>query len=264
MLVICAGMLRSGSTWQYQVACELVRGAGRTARPLGYLEGPRLAEFLAAPVDPNTCYLYKTHPPDPVHLSLDPASVRVLYSYRDLRDVAYSMAHKLGGSGNLNEVRELRILQQVIKADAFWRAMQNVSEQRYETWVVDNLPFVRLIAEALRTTLPETTLTEVADSFALHRNRARAESLAVSLASQGVDLSDRVNALSHDPLSLLHWNHIRGGVVGGWRAVATPDDKAYLAACCGDWLVANNYEPDRLWAGEIGIDTASTGRRNVR
>jgi len=57
MLIVCAGMYRSGSTWQYQVATEMVRRSGRPAVTAGFLEGPRLAEFLAKPRDPATCYL---------------------------------------------------------------------------------------------------------------------------------------------------------------------------------------------------------------
>ena len=251
MLIVCAGMFRSGSTWQYQVACELVRRAGRPATPLGFLEGVPLAAFLDGPRDPAVCYLYKTHAPDPVHRLLPPAEFRVLYSYRDLRDVAYSMAHKFAADF-WETVRDKQIIDVCLAADAFWRAIPGAFVQRYESWAGDGLPFVRNIAAHLAIDLPDADLAAVAAEFALDRNQARTADLAERLTADGVDLADRANALRHDPASLLHWNHIRNGTVGGWRAAATPDERVFLAAACGDWLVANGYEPDRSWADRAG------------
>jgi hypothetical protein len=251
MIVVCAGMFRSGSTWQYQVACELLSRYGRPVQRLGFLEGAPLAEFLAGPVDPGIWYVYKTHPPDPIHRLLQPASVRTFYSYRDLRDVVYSMAHKLGGLSFWEVAQDRRFLAQCIEADAFWRAMPNVSGQRYEDWVEDLTPFVRQIADALEVELPDAALAEVANEFSLSRNRERSAAVATRLAEEGVDLSDRANAFLHDPETLLHWNHFRGGRVGGWRELATPDEKAYLAVSCGEWLVARGYERDHTWASEV-------------
>jgi hypothetical protein len=249
MLVICAGLWRSGSTWQYQVACELVRQAGWNFQPMGYLQREQLADFLSSSLDPDTCYLYKTHPPDPIHLSLKSALVVTLYSFRDLRDIAYSMTHKLQSTFQ-KTVREGPIIEWCIAADSFWSQRPGVVEQRYEDWVLDNTPFVRSIAVTLGIDLAETVLEQIVDEFGLQRNKARTAKLAASLSKKGIDLSERRNALLNDPDSLLHWNHIRNGDVGGWKSIALPEEKAYLAEKCGNWLIARGYEFDLLWATE--------------
>lgn len=247
MLVVCAGMFRSGSTWQYQVACELASRSGRTVHPCGFLSGDTLAAFLAAPRDPNAWHLYKTHYPDPIHTALDLAETRVLYSYRDLRDVAYSMAHKTAGTF-ARTVIEGRMLAECITADAFWSAFPGAFTMRYEEWVRDNGRFVRGIAAALGMGTSQETADEVAGLFRFDRNRDRTARLAARLAGEGVDLSDPANALRYDADSLLHWNHLRTGGVGGWRQVATAEERAVLLAECGQWLVARGYESDSSWA----------------
>ena len=246
MIIVCAGMFRSGSTWQYQVACELVRRAGYSAKPLGFLNGSELAKFLVNPRDAETYYLYKTHAPDPIHLTLAPTEFGVLYSFRDLRDVAYSMAHKLG-IDFWKVVRDHGIIDLCIAADGFWKAMPGVLTQRYESWVSDNFQFVRKIAAHIGTNLSDSDLAAVAEEFDLGRNRTRTDSLAKQLQAEGVDLSLEENATRYDSNSLLHWNHIRTGSVGQWQSVAAPDELEYLSVACSDWLVAQGYEPNRMW-----------------
>ena len=243
MIVSCAGMYRSGSTWQYQVACELVRCAGRTHQKLGFLQGEPLVEFFGGPRDPQVCYLYKTHSPDPAHLTLSPDEVRTLYSYRDLRDVAWSMAYKIRESFD-EAIRRTNFLGECIASDAFWRSMPNVYVQRYETWLGDNLSAVRGIAAHLGVGLPEAILSAIADEFDLDRNRSRTDGFSRRMTAEGVNLYERDNRLLCDPESLLHWNHLRSGAVGQWRTLSTVEDRAFLASACGDWLAANGYEPD--------------------
>ncbi len=262
MLVICAGLWRSGSTWQYQIACELVRQAGWKFKPMGYLQREQLADFLTGSLDPNMCYLYKTHPPDPIHLSLKSERVVTLYSFRDLRDVAYSMTYKLQSTFQKTVING-PIIEWCISADAFWRERPGVVIQRYEDWILNNAPFVRLIATALGINLSETVLAGIVDEFGLQRNRYRTADLTAHLLEKGIDLSERSNTLLCDPDSLLHWNHIREGAVGCWKSVALPEEKAYLAKMCGDWLIDHGYEPDFVWAKEsIGKDVNTEYRQS--
>jgi hypothetical protein len=64
-------------------------------------------------------------------------------------------------------------------------------------------------------------------------------------------LDDPLNALLHDPHTLLHWNHVRSEENGSWRELATPLQKAQMARICARWLVARGYEKDDSWAGSL-------------
>jgi hypothetical protein len=175
------------------------------------------------------------------------AGAVVLYSYRDLRDVAYSMAHKLGVSF-WEAVRDYDILGVCQRNDAAWTAQPNVLQMRYEDMVRHPAAAVSAIAKRLGVALHDDQAAEIAERFSLENNRQRTDRLAEELRRSGVDLSDRVNAFRHDPVTLLHWNHLRDGRVQGWRDAAGPAEIAELARRCGDWLKVRGYESDDRWA----------------
>jgi hypothetical protein len=48
----------------------------------------------------------------------------------------------------------------------------------------------------------------------------------------------------HDRHTLLHWNHLRDGGIGGWRQEATPEQCRFLKDSYGSWLITRGYETD--------------------
>ncbi len=244
MIVICAGMVRSGSTWQYQVAGDLLERRGRVNRH-GFLFGDQIPPLAEAG---DGWHLVKSHEGHPICAEwLANGLARCLYSYRDLRNVAYSMAFKQSES-LLDTVSKNQWLRRAISADRFWRSQPNVFIQRYETWLQDPAAMVRGIAMHLGLELESDEAEMVAENFSLEANQQKAEELAEKLRREGVDLNDPRNTNCYDAKELLHWNHLRSGAVGGWRDQATADDAALLARECGDWLLRNEYEIDPLSA----------------
>lgn len=162
-----------------------------------------------------------------------------LYAYRDLRDVAFSLAH-LHGLPFQTIYDEHRMLHVCLDNDAFWRAQPGVLVQRYETLVVDPGAAVRQIAAHLGITLGQGEDVTLAEENSLRANRRRTEALAQRLR-------DGDETARRDPHSLLHADHVRTGTVGGWRGEVTPAQLFYLAAVCSDWLLANGYESSPDW-----------------
>jgi hypothetical protein len=107
---------------------------------------------------------------------------------------------------------------------------------------------VRGIAAHLDVPLGPGEAEAIAGRYSLEANKQRTEAIAEGFRRRGLDLTDSRNATLSDADTQLHWNHIRKGEVGGWRAQARPDDIPLLAAECGGWVVANGYETDPLWA----------------
>jgi len=95
-------MYRSGSTWQYNIASRLVeqhRGGYRLGffTPANFIEKGLPQRVVQT--DQN-CLILKVHDRDKCFASLlADGCARALYSYRDLRDVAYSLMHKLNSDG---------------------------------------------------------------------------------------------------------------------------------------------------------------------
>ncbi len=247
MYVFCVGMYRSCSTWQYEVACHLLEHH-REGERLGFWQGDQFAAHAASGVDPERWSVLKSHDADDcLGVALREGRALGLYSYRDLRDVAYSLIFKLRVDFDEVVVRR-RFLHAILNNDRYWTAQPNVLCQRYESLVADPVGGVREMAAHLGLTLATGEAEAIAAEYSLEANQRRAADLTQRLGEQGVDLNKPDQALVYDPHSLLHWNHLRQGRIGGWREDATPAQRALLAEISGDWLIARGYESDTDWA----------------
>src|SRR5438876_9098760 len=98
MYVICAGMRRSCSTWQYDIASDLIE-RHRQGRRIGYFTGDAFAAREKSAGCESGWQVLKSHDR---HTSFAAALTHrralALYAYRDLRDVTYSLMHKLQSS----------------------------------------------------------------------------------------------------------------------------------------------------------------------
>ena len=245
--VFCAGMPRSGSTWQYQVASHLLeqhRGGVRG----GFLElasdFERIEEQTAGRAPWLTLKTHNGYPP--YAAALREGRALAVYSYRDVRDVTFSLMHKLHRSFDAI-VHETFMLEQCLKDHAFWTALPNVLCQRYEDVMADPVGGVKEMAAFLGVPITDGEAEQLAAAYSLEANRARAGQLTEALRAKGVDLDHPDNAVLHDEHSQLHWNHIRQGRIGGWREEVTPEQLVAMARLCAVWLRDNGYEKNANW-----------------
>lgn len=240
MWVICGGMYRSCSTWQYGVASYLT-GCCDQSVPVGYL-GPEdfapvlsrgrasrvwnalltmfrpdridlLTKWIRARYSGQRLYrVMKCHEGnEEITRLLGTGKALGLYCYRDLRDVVYSLMHRLGASFE-SVVVDDAMLHRCMQYDYYWRNMPNVLVQRYEEVVQDHPKAVREIAAHLRVQLDQRRAIHIADLFALEASRSRLGEI-----------------------------HVRQGAVGGWRTELTPDQMTLVEHIVAPWLKANKY-----------------------
>jgi hypothetical protein len=241
-------MQRSASTWQYDVVCHLVE-RHRGGRRLGFFQtGQEFEKQLRANEEQDSWRVMKTHQRHPCYAALlGSGRALAVYSYRDLRDVAFSLAHKC--ACRFEEVVENRGgLHACIADDQFWSAQPRTLSQRYEDVVTDPVAGLEAIASHLGIPLESGESASVAEEYSLAANSWRAVELKQRLLDEGIELTDPTNANLKNEHTLLHWNHIRSGTVGDWRQEATPRHIALLAAICGPWLKERGYEQDDNWA----------------
>lgn len=247
MIVVCTGMFRSGSTWQYQVASDLLSRSSRHVHTRGYLHGHQIQELLLSHEDKHSVHVMKTHDIVPELVDAEPERVRVLYSYRDVRDVVFSMAHKLSGDYH-QAVHEWHIIDHSLELDAFWTTNRPDVSQRYEHWFGNTLPWVLAIATAIGIPLSLSDAEDLCIKYRMASQKQRTVHLTRKLSDDGIDLSDPANALRYDATSLLHWNHLRDGRIGSWRDLATPEQIGELADRCSSWLLQRGYETSYDWS----------------
>ncbi len=252
--VICAGMYCACSTWQYEVVAHLLERHHNGER-LGYLTGEQYTALLRAEsvrakavMTRSPCWrVVKSHEGDRSFVrALAGRRAVAVYAHRDVRDVVFSLMHKRGIT--FEQLVRHGMIHQVLANDRFWRAQPGVLVQRYDDLTSAPARGVIALAQHLGIELDDSEAQNIAELYSLESNRARTESLRQKLAEAGVDLESASSAQICDPMTLLHWNHMRGGVASTWRSAATPRQRAVLDRLCGHWLEQNGYPPDATLA----------------
>ena len=255
MYVLCVGMYRACSTWQYEVIAHLLerhRGGVR----LGYLTGDQFEELDDREGHDPAWKVLKSHEEHGRFARvLAEGRAVAIYAHRDVRDVAFSLMHKRKIDFETLVARGM--VHQVLANDRFWSRQPRSITQRYDRLVADPTTGVEELAAHLGLALEPGEAAGVAAEYSFQANRLRAMELGRQLREGGIDLDDPSIAQAHDRRTLLHWNHIREGRVGDWRGRATPRQRAALARICGRWLEDHGYEADdpKAIASALGAET---------
>ena len=249
MYVLCVGMYRACSTWQYEVVAHLLERHGLGHR-LGYLTGDQFAE-----VDDDdqggagrAWKVLKSHEEHGRFArALAEGRALAVYAHRDLRDVAFSL-DATSGSLSFEALVTQGMVHQVLANDRFWSATAGDDHADATTDLVAG-PEAGVEPIWRR----HLGLELAAGRGGQGRRRVLVRGQPPSGPStlgrtappaSGVDLDDPSIAQTHDGRTLLHWNHMREGRVGEWRERATPRQRLAFARICGPWLASRGYEPD--------------------
>jgi hypothetical protein len=257
--VICAGMYRACSTWQYEVVGYLVEHHLK-GRRLGYVSGESYAgqdgpSGGSTRGDGYPWRVLKSHE-DARSFTRGLGCGRALavYAYRDLRDVVFSLMHKRGTS--FRGLLRQGMIHQILANDRFWRSQPRVLVQRYEDLIADPVTGVVQLARHLGLGVARREAEAIADEYSLDSNRNRIASLKRQLLDAGIDLEDPANHQICDSTTLLHWNHLRPVPCGSWKTDATASQRAAIRRLCDRWLLENGYEA----TGEAGDSGGEYGR----
>lgn len=242
MDVLCVGMYRACSTWQYEVIAHLLE-RHRGGQRLGYVTGEGYAALDDSEGDARRWRVLKSHEGHRrFATALAEGRARAVYAHRDIRDAAYSLMHKRGV--RFEDLLRQGMIHQILANDRFWRAQPGLLVQRYEGLIADPVAGVEELADYLGIALAAGEADEVAREYSFQANRRRTLRLGARLRAAGVDLKRPANFQFYDGQTLLHWNHLRQGRAGYWRTEATPRQRAILARFCNDWLRAHGYEAE--------------------
>ncbi len=248
--VICGGMYRACSTWQYEVVAHLIEHHLGGQR-LGYLTSDEYSELVrndasaATAAVPQTARwrVVKSHDRDRAFArAVAEERAVAIYVYRDLREVVYSLMHKRGIT--FEQLLRHGMIHQVLANDRFWMAQSDVLVQRYEDLLAEPARGVAELARHLGIRIEESEAAGIAAEYSHESNRARAEALRTRLEEAGVNLENASNLQICDSKTLLHWNHIRQPDARSWHALATVRQRRLLERLCGRWLKARGYPPD--------------------
>jgi len=217
MLFLCTGMIRSGSTWMFNVCRLLLEECGDLDRTVpGYLREGDDADRVLEQLDLKARnVLLKLHNPGPyAERLIRERRTKDVYTHRDPRDVVVS-AHRMW---NWSIDRAIHSMATTV----------SVFERRRQS---ENTLFVAYDDILLR---PQALVPEIAEYLGIHVDEQMVESIsaATSLdAARTVATNPAIpfNAafeFHYDPVTLLHKNHVRDGTSGYWRQHLTDEQAA--------------------------------------
>jgi Sulfotransferase domain len=239
-LFLSLGVLRSGSTWAYNVCREL---GGLLAKRngqrfgAGFMEYEELEKFLntEGPNLPGVTVV-KTHTIKPTALDwIATGRARAVCTYRDPRDCVVSMMTFFG--------HDIATTSRQI-ADSFnwlrlYQKAGNTLFVRYEQMMADPIGQIERIGRHLSIDVDQATIRRIDQST----NIASSRKICDDLKLRSEEKVLRSGAHRIDPVTNLHDNHIFNAKIGRWKEELTDAQAKSLTEFFHPWLVTLGYEP---------------------
>jgi hypothetical protein len=239
-LFLSLGILRSGSTWSYNVCQAFGRLlAARRRQPFGsaYMTHVELDMFLNTE-GPNLRgpTVIKAHAITTTALEwIATGRAKVVCTYRDPRDCVISMMTFF--SGDL--AKTSRQIVESFDYMKFYQKAGNTLFVRYEQMMADPLGQIEQIGRHLNVDVDQAMLREIEHGTNVQSSRK----ICQELKSRPETAVQRSGSHRVDPLTGLHDNHIFNAKIGRWKEELSDAQGASLTEFFRPWLVALGYEP---------------------
>lgn len=240
-LILCTGMMRSGSTWSYNV-CRLVgaMAAKQLNLPFGstYLDGKHLDNFIRnrAPKRKGIMVI-KSHFPGALALKLIKLNrVNSICTLRDPRDCIAS--RQVFNEESFE--KSVRFIKGNLSYVDFYQNAGSTLFIRYEEMKSDPAAKIRDIAAYLRINLTDQHVADIHERTSMEKAAEIAE--AIESRPREELIRDRDHYV--DPETNLHEGHIRGGKIGRWKDELSAEQIETITRELGPWLVRLGYETE--------------------
>lgn len=267
MIVFCNGMIRAGSTLQYNLVRGLIEKS-HLGEGVGYFTVDQLNAMereVEEWKNSQKLYIIKSHQLLPGVLELVEQNVaRICYSFRDVRQVATSAIYKWGWDFDTL----VDSLDDAIKTfDELSLVQRGVLTQRYENIVSNVENEVRHIVSFLNITVSDQVIDEVINENSLEavlKKTAMVDPSATSpkaslrhtwslfrgvlgkIGGGGVDpgepVKNRRHANRYDARTLLHSNHVTDLSTEQRNLLITHEQFQFIDDRYSDWLQAQGYK----------------------
>ena len=238
-LCICNGMIRSGSTWSFNVCRELYQETAMRyngSSVSGYLDCEPLEQFVSEQWPAETgSWVLKAH-----NIGISAMTVlrkglaKGVCTFRDPRDCIASDLAFMRYPLDLSIKRVSATLDPL----RIFQCVPNILLVRYENMMTNRPSEIRRIAAHLGLMVDDMTVRRVDSRTNLENSERVCTNMKHRPAGGLMQIADHLV----DPTTHLHQNHINGGTVGRWRYELTEEQGAYVTEFFAPWLVQLGYE----------------------
>jgi len=254
MWIFCCGMMRSGSTLQYQITAQLLEKANLGKR-IEWAEPEMFPELQAKHADYKGWKVFKAHIcTDEIKSEFEKNNAKGVYVFRDIRDAFVSMMKK-GGMTAEKLMQSSVFLDSCLDEYAKWTVLPGVLVSRYEDMIEDLPGEVERLAAHLDIPCDRSMCEQIASEYTINKQIKRIDDFKNKIPKELAKSADNV----FDPVNLLHTNHIYSGQVGKWKNVLTSGEISAIEIMTRDWLIANGYKLSGNEAGSADRVCEGTG-----
>jgi hypothetical protein len=238
-LCICNGLIRSGSTWSFNVCRELSKLLARQTDELvksGYLEPVQLEHFVTKKWPAMTApSVIKVHDIGPAALAaLRSGSASAVCTFRDPRDCVASDMVFMGFPFEVSVKR----IGGTLELLRLYQSTASILLVKYEDMMMDRPREINRIAAHLGVRVDESLVRQI-DAMT---NIESSKRLCAGLGDRPADQVRKVANHLVDPVTHLHQNHINGGTIGRWKSEFSIDQLRFMTEYFEPWLLKMGYE----------------------
>lgn len=230
MWVICAGAQRSGSTLQYNIAARIVELTGAGFR----IKHSKTGEFENT-LDRNSAKsgfkVYKSHEiPNGIEKLLENKQCKIIYAYRDLRDVIVSLSKK--GWIDKSSSSVAKVVHDYLELNTKWEKLcsSDMLISRYEDFYNNIEDEVDRIANHIGIEISAPQISQIAEEL----DPRKIQEIKGELTSQG--------KYTFNSKTLLHENHIQGRSPGQFKNDLSDEIIVEIERIAYKWLEQKGYE----------------------
>lgn len=214
MLLVIAGMRRSGSTLSYQISCALCKNE----------DGPRLVWKLPKGAENSArWHVVKTHRYHPEMLSeIENGKIRVIVTIRDPRDVVTSMmslSEDISFDMALNKINW-----EINQYESWLSGTSKLSVFRYEDFYNNLEVLITGISNVIGIKTSNNKIVELSERFSFNNNKIRSQEIVKTESD------------------FMFPGHTQDGIVGKWKVLLENDQVEKIEETIGKkWFEDNNY-----------------------
>ncbi len=265
MLIVCNGMIRSGSTLQYNLVRNILENS-KLGRGEGFYDSKNcvLSKYqINQWADDDYYHVIKTHELHPEIVQLSKSNkanlLKICYIYRDIRDVAASVKNKWGREGE----ELIASLDRAVNTYYEIMKIQNVFIQRYEDVFNNTSRNVEEISNFLNIFIEKKVFNRIVDEYSIQNVKKQTKSFKLILLKKLLmffriitpvkarkifrpiisNMTGFKGSNVFNKKTQFHPDHIskNKGAIGSWRTDLNNYEKKIITERYRSWLIERGY-----------------------